>query len=1626
MKEITVRKKNALAFAVALHLMLPLCTVQAHESAGEIDVQTGSVDVEANAAKEDAKYESQSTTIITKEDIEKKQAKSVEDIIFDETGMTRSVDAMGRVTLSIRGAEPRHTLILVDGQPVMGDFAKYTGAGDELQRLGTENVERIEIIRGAASAKYGADAIGGVVNVVTKAAAKSAGLRLNLEGRRAAGDSNLPYKNFFLRADSGDIGKLRVAAYGGKRDIMPIYSTESFGGLLKSGSSYKDEESRVRNSLRYYGDIKNIGLVASYDLDKNHSLSLNLDHTAENMERFVKRSNSGGEGLQNFKRELDRNTYRLSYAGRGGNSDWNVSLDYAKMNEDDTTLTSDYINSPYEGKNTLNYIDDLMHQQWSLKASANTQIHRDHLLTYGIGYTQEKGEGSRIKNAPNSHTRMIDPWEYDKNLYTRGGAGAPSSRVHDYAMTRNEAGVPKYDNEYEWYGYKDAAGRSLEPIYTYQDYLKYGSQGYDKDWNPAPPDVMARLMAFGQQLLDDAHNQDLTHIDTPTSAINHYYDQEFANYDRKMFGHAMLWNGKAFNEEFDARQNRLTIGSVDIKKQYVFLQDAWQVNRNTLLSPILRVDHSSLFGTHATFNIGMTHNIGGKANQRFKANLGTGYTEPGMGELYYNWEMYAGSPMGLERARLGYYFVGNPNLKPEKSLNFDLGYEGESKDGRDSYRINAFHNRIDNYMTTYFTGYLMDFHPEISADARWLMPPDMIYSFKNIGKAEITGLEAEYNHRFDKHWSAKLGYTYLHAINKSDPNMPDRLLDRPQHKIDLGVTYENQGWRATLWGNYYVNMLDSNSVANNGNYYDWDGVTGKWHYNFAEGGKQTYEKKTFGIWNFILQKDFGKDASAYIGVDNIFNHRDDDRAFQERTYRIGVNLKFGPDASTGTGGRFKKEEVHLIPEDAWFIQRPFDTAKEKGVRVIGDYRARWNAFTGKEKPSEARVTTTASVSDGAYKNYLEKAEHGFEQRLRVGVDARIDANTNLTILGSASGAEGVGTDTDVAKSRGLNHVRLDEANLTVHANDWDFSLGRMTEPMGVTGYYFGKEYDGGRAVWTGSHTQVRLGYGDFRHSTGVTDSAYTHATHQSFVRGVTKEEWLGYKATSINSRTTDAVPYYPNYSTLIKDTPGFDGLYQRLAKAQSLAEEKQILDEYLNVVKQDNPKAYQNLMDRLSEKGKIQHDDFAWYKVTVKDKHGSVVGTYLSQEESPQLKKLHPRASLSYQDRFNREKMEDVTRKAWESAEANLETTRTRVEKPDNIDGHPDGVYTLTYEFYGYGTYQGKKPILGYNLKMSDLQPGDFRSMTKDEAKERTIRSSWDKSAYHEVQSLKRDPDDPNSGFTLNGKIPVGNKRGISYLGQTIIDYLIDDYYWGPEDKSALPLNLLKRAGYFVLQVGTVLERDQIPALKQAFYVQARHELTPNLGVAAWYLRSVGNDSHRFLAANDTGNDVSTFDTLANVVGVGAKWQLSKNAALSFDYGVNTTDFGKYMNGHTRYEHKSGTSDFAIKGRETGSAPKFWTVRLDLGKADTNVPHSWNAFIDYKRFEHGSFFGGNGTEALPDRYLDGIRSFTVGAGYVPMENLLVEAFYTFGAKGIGARDTLYGPESFSLGDYARVQLTYRF
>ena len=176
--------------------------------------------------------------------------------------------------------------------------------------------------------------------------------------------------------------------------------------------------------------------------------------------------------------------------------------------------------------------------------------------------------------------------------------------------------------------------------------------------------------------------------------------------------------------------------------------------------------------------------------------------------------------------------------------------------------------------------------------------------------------------------------------------------------------------------------------------------------------------------------------------------------------------------------------------------------------------------------------------------------------------------------------------------------------------------------------------------------------------------------------------------------------------------------------------------------------------------------------------------------------------------------------------------------------------------------------------------------------------------------------------------------------------------------------------------------------------------------------------------ANASGNDVYQYNQVANVLGVGLVWKPSDTLTVSADIGQNRTSFGKYLNGETLYTYDN--SIITSKGRRIGSYPKFWTIRLDVGHPEQKHVGSWNAYADYKYFEHGSFIGGNGTNALPDRYLDGVQSFTVGGRYTPVQDVNVYASYTFNAKGIHSRDTLYGGEKFDLGDYTKIAVEYKF
>ena len=280
----------------------------------------------------------------------------------------------------------------------------------------------------------------------------------------------------------------------------------------------------------------------------------------------------------------------------------------------------------------------------------------------------------------------------------------------------------------------------------------------------------------------------------------------------------------------------------------------------------------------------------------------------------------------------------------------------------------------------------------------------------------------------------------------------------------------------------------------------------------------------------MVQKRFNKNAMMYFGINNIFNHRDDDRATQERVYRIGVNLKFGGGDSKTTpigkdvnksanaagdvvngvstnGTESTVQNLSEVVKLTDFIRSDFDTTKERGVTFVGDYRARWMAHDGSNRPQSPYRAN--SYVGSAKANMYDASRHSFEQRIRLGFDARLNPFTNLSVIGSMSGMSGVDTSWTQSDSKGFNHQRLDTVDLTRRVKKWDVSVGRLTEPMGASGYWFGQSYDGIRGVWTGNDTQVRVGVGNFKHSTGISDSAYTHVVHEVITRPPTAAELIG-------------------------------------------------------------------------------------------------------------------------------------------------------------------------------------------------------------------------------------------------------------------------------------------------------------------------------------------------------------------------------------------------------------------------------------------------------------------------------------------------------------------------------------
>lgn len=278
--------------------------------------------------------------------------------------------------------------------------------------------------------------------------------------------------------------------------------------------------------------------------------------------------------------------------------------------------------------------------------------------------------------------------------------------------------------------------------------------------------------------------------------------------------------------------------SAQVETGGAYLQDEWDLGGNLYFVPGLRYDHYESFGGRWSPRAGLTWKM--TPGLSVKTNYGRGYRAPSIFELYARMERAMG---------MVYEVDGNPDLRPEKSRDFDLALD--MKRGKADGSVRYFHNRIDDLIKEQLLGFYGG---------------RLHYRYGNIKQAETQGVEAEGRYAFDSHWSLGAGYTYLDARNRQDYS---RLTGDARSTGSVELSWKDGGahpWTLTLDNRWYRDYLNDD-------------------------GRQY----TYSLTGFHAVKDLGHRTTLQLGVDNLFDRKfgpEDLMGIYGRTWQAGVEMKW--------------------------------------------------------------------------------------------------------------------------------------------------------------------------------------------------------------------------------------------------------------------------------------------------------------------------------------------------------------------------------------------------------------------------------------------------------------------------------------------------------------------------------------------------------------------------------------------------------------------------------------------------------------------------------------------------------------------------------------------------------------
>ncbi|KYQ84819.1 outer membrane siderophore receptor [Acinetobacter sp. NRRL B-65365] len=335
------------------------------------------------------------------------------------------------------------------------------------------------------------------------------------------------------------------------------------------------------------------------------------------------------------------------------------------------------------------------------------------------------------------------------------------------------------------------------------------------------------------------------------------------------FGRQSLsFGGMYLKEELDDKGNQLSVGgakpvsNLDRYSWALFAENAWNIVDDFTLTSSLRLDKDEKFGDHWSPKV---YGVWGlNDNWVIKGGVSTGYKTPALRATVAEWGQATGG------GQSNGVIVGNPDLKPEKSVNYEMSFNWDNLDNLTA-GLTLFNSEFKDKITEIRT--CQGASGSMGCD--WLGEKfDFVSLRENVDKANMRGAEATFGWKVLPNVNLSANYTFTDTEQKSGANKGKPLNEMPKHMFNTTADWEIND-QFSSWGRVNYRSKTSDYLSRTA----------------MAKGKPAYTMVDVGV-NYKPTQNIAVAAGIYNLFDKEIDTATYNYVLDGRRYNLGVTYSF--------------------------------------------------------------------------------------------------------------------------------------------------------------------------------------------------------------------------------------------------------------------------------------------------------------------------------------------------------------------------------------------------------------------------------------------------------------------------------------------------------------------------------------------------------------------------------------------------------------------------------------------------------------------------------------------------------------------------------------------------------------